>query len=279
MEKINFVKMVAAGNDFIVIDNTSGNYQFLAKGWSGLAKTLCDRKYGIGADGILLLERSQNADINMRIFNSDGSEAQMCGNGARCAALYTVRYQMPIVGNKINIQTKAGMLDAFVTSDTVKLKMSDPHSMRLNIKLISGELEIVAYYINTGVPHTIIFVDDLEDVDVASLGKDIRNNSEFSPEGTNVDFVKVLDKDKIAVRTYERGVEAETLACGTGSVASAIMARLIKHSGDSVKNEWSVLTHGGEVLKVYFDKKESNINNVFLEGSAKITYEGSLAVS
>ena len=248
MKNIKFTKMSAAGNDFVVVEDSD---------LCGLAGKICDRRYGIGADGMLLLEKTAKADIRMRIFNPDGSEVDMCGNGARCAAVYYTYMLSAIRYPLIKIETKAGILEAKIDGDMVKLKMSDPHSMKMGPK---------TNFINTGVPHAIIFVDDLENTDVDKLGRAIRNSERFAPEGTNVDFVKVLGKDKIAVRTYERGVEAETLACGTGCVAAAILSG----AGRSV----DVVTHGGEILKVCFEKKGAKVSNVWLEGSAKIVYKG-----
>lgn len=254
MNTIEFTKTTATGNDFAIVNNTSGNYNSLYASLPDMARKICDRKYGAGADGMLLLEGSSKADIRMRIFNSDGSEAEMCGNGARCCARYYDYNLASVSGQLIKIETKAGIIESYVNGNMVRLKMSDPHSMRLGPKI---------NFINTGVPHVVIFVDDLENTDVDNLGREIRNSKEFAPSGTNVNFVKVIDKDTIAVRTYERGVEAETLACGTGSVAAAI-----------ISGAGNVITRGKEKLKVYFEKKDNKISNVRLEGSVLIVYKG-----
>jgi diaminopimelate epimerase len=276
INSINFTKMVASGNDFVVIDNVAGNYQMPSSKWVELARKICDRKYGAGADGLLLLENTVKADLRMRIFNPDGSEADMCGNGARCCAKYFSCQLSAISHQLIEIETRSGILKAYVNGNMVKLHMVGPRSTKLNFQLVVNNLELVANYINTGVPHTVIFTEDLEGIDVATLGSKIRYHKEFQPHGTNVDFLKVLDKNNIAVRTYERGVEVETLACGTGCVASAI----IYASQANVKsNIVNVSTRSGEVLKVSFDKKNNKINNIMLEGSAKITYEGSLVTA
>ena len=275
-KSINFTKMVASGNDFVVIDNLAGNYQMPSPKWAGPARKICDRKYGAGADGLLILEESVNADVRMRIFNPDGSEAEMCGNGARCCAKYYSYNLSTVSGKEIRIETKSGVLEAAVSGDTVKLKMSNPHSIKLNLRLPVASCQLPVNFINTGVPHAVIFVDDLEKADVYKLGKAIRNSKAFAPLGTNVDFVKVLGKDGIRVRTYERGVEAETLACGTGCVASAIIYALQRDVKFCTIN---VRTRSGEVLKVSFDKKGGGFTNVFLEGPAKIVYTGSLATA
>jgi len=254
MQIIEFTKMVAAGNDFAVVNNMAGNYDLPHPALQALAKKMCDRKYGIGADGLLFIEKSDKADLAMRIFNPDASEANMCGNGARCCARFFDFNIASTSGEPVRIETKSGILESLVKSDTVLLEMSEPHSMKIGPKI---------NFINTGVPHAVIFVDNLENTDVDSLGRKIRNSEEFAPQGANVDFVKVIDKDTIEVRTYERGVEAETLACGTGSVAAAI-----------ISGAHNVITRGKERLKVYFDKKDGKIVNVRLEGSAKIVYKG-----
>lgn len=274
MNTISFTKMAASGNDFIIFENRAQKTE--SRGiLKQLAKDMCNRRYGIGADGLLVLELSQKADIRMRIFNPDGSEAQMCGNGARCCAKYFSHQLSAVSHQPIGIETKAGVLQAYVDKDAVKLKMSEPHSIRLNFKFAaasgSGSGELEANYINTGVPHIVIFADDLDKVDVLVLGNKIRFHQEFAPDGANVDFAKVLDKNTIAIRTYERGVEAETLACGTGAVASAIISRAIGLINNNMVN---VKTQGAEILKVCFDKKNNKISNVWLEGSAKIVYRG-----
>lgn len=271
MNTIDFVKMVASGNDFVVVDNTSGN---LNLAWQDFAKKACDRRYGIGADGVLLLVLSKKADIRMRIFNPDGSEADMCGNGARCCARYFDFYLAAIKAKPVRIETKAGILDASVSDDKVRLRMSDPRDVKLNLKINLHNSDFTVHHINTGVPHTIVFVKDFDKTDVAGFGSQIRYHKEFSPSGTNADFVKVQGKNSIAIRTYERGVEAETLACGTGCVASAIIYVLEVDGQKSGFYKVDVLTKSGEVLKISFDKKAQNFSNVFLEGSAKIVYSG-----
>jgi len=260
--KISFTKMVATGNDFAVVeDNPVLNTLDL----KALARKTCDRKYGIGADGLLVLGKSKKADIRMRIFNADGSEAEMCGNGARCAALYTKRLAL-------KLETKAGIIDCLVKADNVKIQLTVPHSLRLGVPISINGCRIKTNFINTGVPHTVIFVEGLNKIDVAAIGKQIRYDREFSPKGTNVDFVEALGNDSIKVRTYERGVEDETLACGTGSVASALIFGLL--SSDLTHCKINVCTHSGETLKIYFDKEVNSFSNVWLEGKAGIVYKG-----
>ncbi len=261
-KKFEFLKMVASGNDFIVYDNRRGNF----KNGSEIAASLCVRTDGVGADGLIFIEKSRKADFKMRIFNPDGSEAEMCGNGIRCAALFKGK-------NKSVIETLAGFLKSEIKEDAIKVKMTDPAKLQLNINLdIDGRIYQVNF-VNTGVPHAVCFVEDLEAANVRLLGKVIRYHRDFTPGGANVDFVKVIDQDTIAIRTYERGVEAETLACGTGSVAAALVYhyKFVDTSGSYVVN---VNTKGNEVLKVYFDYSDGIFRNVWLEGRARIVYKG-----
>lgn len=258
-KKIYFCKMVASGNDFIVV-NTK-----LARNLPFLARFLCDRKFGIGADGLLLLEKSQKADIRMRILNADGSEAEMCGNGARCVSLYLGK-------GSVSLETKAGIIEANVSGDNVKIKLTDPKNMKLDIPLKLNNRILKASFIDTGVPHAVIFVEGLDKIDVLNLGKMIRYHKTFSPRGTNVNFVKVLSNNCIKARTYERGVEGETLACGTGSAASALIFAL----KSSAANKINVHTQGKDLLIVYFDRQGNRFSNVWLEGKARTAFVGSL---
>jgi diaminopimelate epimerase len=257
MRKFNFTKMVASGNDFIVIkDKLSGNL-------SALAKELCDRRFGIGADGLLILEKSKKADLRMRIFNADGSEAEMCGNGARCAALFSGK-------SKFRLVTSAGVINAQVCGKRAKVQITQPKGIKLDIPIkVSGRL-IKVNFINTGVPHTVVFVNGINAIDVRQIGASIRNHAKFRPAGTNVNFVEVKGPNTIRIRTYERGVEDETLACGTGSAASTLIFALKNNLDGLVKVE----TQSGEVLKVYFQRVNYKFSNVWLEGSARIVYKG-----
>lgn len=270
--------MVASGNDFVAVRLKAEN-QSLAT----LARKVCDRKFGIGADGLLTLEKSKRARLKMRIFNSDGSEAKMCGNGARCVALLTGK-------KKVLIETKAGIIASEVggnnvnpvkntialreknkISNVVKIKLTDPKGIKLDIPLkVRRNMHI--NFINTGVPHVVIFTEGVDKFYIIGLARFIRYHKRFAPEGTNVNFVEVLDKDTIKVRTYERGVEDETLACGTGSVASALITAT--RYPLSPTRKINVHTHGGEVLKVYFERKNKGFRNVWLEGRVRIVCKG-----
>ena len=278
MNDIDFIKMSAGGNDFILIKNRDDRFLAFSFQPSDFVKEVCQRKRSIGADGVLLLERSKSCDIKMRVFNPDGSEVEMCGNGARCVALYVARWAKSKIKNqksKINIETKAGILEAEVIGDArVRLKIQDPKNLRLDFGLEVGGERLQVNYIDTGVPHVVCFVDDLDGVDVINLGKAIRYYPEFQPAGTNADFVKVIDAEIVNVRTYERGVEDETLSCGTGAVACAIIAARVGRVEPPV---W-VQTKGGDRLKVYFDIEGDQVRNVYLEGGAKFIYEGRIEV-
>jgi len=260
MPKINFTKMVASGNDFVVIERSQN--PGINNPWI-LARRICDRKFGVGADGLLLLEKSKIADVKMRIFNPDGSEAQMCGNGARCSALY--------IGRRNNeLETKAGIIQSQLKGNIVKIKLTNPVNIKLDIPVKVNKRNLKANFIDIGVPHAVIFVEGLDEIYVSKIGRAIRNHKKFAPRGTNVDFVEVLGKDLIGIRTYERGVEDETLACGTGSVASVLIFALKIDTGNKI----NVYTKSQEILRVYFDRINNKFENIWLEGKAKVVYKG-----
>ncbi len=267
--RIKFTKAVATGNDFVIVDNRSSE---IKNSLSALAKKVCQRKYTIGADGLLVIERSKKADFKMRIFNPDGSEAQMCGNGSRCVALYAAAKK--ITKDEMSIETMAGILNATVEGDVVKVKLTDPKNIKWNLCLDINKCPYKLNFVDTGVPHVIHFVEDLDKVDVKNIGSYIRHHGEFSPEGTNADFVKVVDESNIKIRTYERGVEDETLACGTGAVAAAI----ISAEAEKLRSPVTVETRSGEKLKVHFEMLEGNFRNVYLEGRAKLVFNGDITV-
>ena len=261
--------MVAAGNDFVVIGEKlqAGNRELAL-----LARNMCDRKYGIGADGILLIEKSKKADAKMRIFNADGSEAEMCGNGARCSTLWTKSKIKSQKSKIIKIETKAGIIESEVNKENVKIKLTAPADIKLNIPIKVNNRTLKVNFINTGVPHVVIFVEGVDKIEVDNLGRIIRYHPEFAPKGTNVNFVEILNDDFIKVRTYERGVEAETLACGTGSSASAIITALRQQK--AADKLIKVQTKSGEILKVYIEQENNKFKNVWLEGRAKLVYKG-----
>jgi len=257
MKKLKFTKMVGSGNDFIVITGKPpGN---LPK----LARILCDRKFGIGADGLLLLDKCKNADLSMRVFNADGSAARMCGNGARCAAFFSGK-------PKARLRTPAGVIQAEVHGAQVKIQLTAPRDIKLDIPIMVNDRLLKVNFINTGVPHVVVFVNGINAIDVRQIGASIRNHAKFRPAGTNVNFAEVKEPNTISIRTYERGVEDETLACGTGSAAAALIFALKNNLDNLIK----VKTESGEILKVYFQKEDGEFRKVWLEGSARIVYKG-----
>ncbi len=261
MKKISLCIMSGSGNDFVVVDNRSGVVN------GDLHEELVRIVRKEGRDGLLLLEGSSKSDFKMRIINSDGSEAEMCGNGARCIAKFAQMNE--IAQDKMKFETLAGEIEAEVAGNWVKIWMTDPTDIRLNQELrVNGETKIV-HHLNTGVPHTVLVEEELEGVDVISLGRTIRFHQDFQPQGTNVDFMSILGDDTIKIRTYERGVESETLACGTGAVASTCVAYLL----DRVSPPVGVWTKSGEILRVYFELFEGKIVHPSLEGEVKILRE------
>ncbi len=263
---VPFFKMTGGGNDFVVFDNRK---EVLPKEYGPLAKKVCTRKFSIGADGMLVLERTEEAHFRMAYFNEDGSRAAMCGNGARCIARFA--YLLNIAPEKMKFITDAGILSAEIQGESVKLQMGQTTGMNLDFPLELGNKELHLSFINTGVPHVVLLVSDPDRTEVNELGRSIRFHKQFSPEGTNVNFVRPKEEHSIIVRTYERGVEGETLACGTGVVA----ASLICAAKDLVKSPVHCLTRGGEILKVYFSKNpRESFTDIYLEGPASLCFKG-----
>jgi len=260
--------MVAAGNDFVVVKLTSSQRRKVIR-LSSFARNICDRKFGAGADGLLVLEDIEGAEVRMRIFNADGSEAEMCGNGARCAAYFISGANR--LNTKLNIKTKAGIIHSLVNGNNVRINLTDPRDVKLDTPVKVNTRTMKVNFINTGVPHAVIFTEGLEKIDIPGLAPLIRYHKKFSPAGTNVDFIEVLSNDSLMVRTYERGVEDETLACGTGSVASALIFAL---KGGGRDGRVNVRTKSGEILKVYFMRLGDSFRDVWLEGQARIVYTG-----
>ncbi|MBN3040348.1 MAG: diaminopimelate epimerase [Candidatus Omnitrophica bacterium] len=269
MKKINFFKLQASGNDFVLLDNRKLK---LGTGrLKSLSRDICRRKLGIGADGTLVIDKSKRADFKMRIINADGSEAEMCGNGARCAALWCKHSNGRSAD--FTFETIAGLIKAKIANNRVKVGLTDAFGMKLDMPLMVLGRRIRVNYINTGVPHVVVFVQGLDNINVEEIGRAIRFNKKFAPAGTNVNFVEIGAKKSIFIRTYERGVESETLACGTGSVASAIISG-IKYSGSKDRIIMPVNTRGGEVLKISFDRSKDKVKNIFLEGTARLIFKG-----
>jgi len=261
--------MNGAGNDFVMLDNRAGSIQLTPEQIS----KICDRHRGVGADGILLLEEASNgADFRMRYYNRDGGEAEMCGNGARCFA----RFANKVAGaaGPITFETPAGIIGASLEGERVRLEMSDPTDLRLNVELqLEGE-DATVHFINTGVPHVVVPVSRVDMVQVRERGAAIRKHEMFSPKGTNANFLEKRGGQKIAIRTFERGVEDETLACGTGVVASALIFAVM----NKVPGPITVLVRGGSELAVDFQKEGDRLRNVTLTGPAEFVFEGAIEV-
>ncbi len=268
MEEFEFWKMNGSGNDFILIDNRDG--KVASEDMGRVAALVCRRRESVGADGMIFVHDSSTHDFSWRFFNADGSEAEMCGNGGRCAARYA--HLNNIAGSELTFETMAGPVSAEVRGRVVKVRMSPPSAIDFDVDLPPGEGWRSADFINTGVPHVVLLVDDLEHCPVVELGRMVRNHPLFAPEGTNADFVQVTGPDSLAIRTYERGVEDETLACGTGSVAAA----LVSAERSLVTSPIRVSTRGGEELIVHFEKQGQVYSEVWLEGTTSIIYRGRL---
>lgn len=269
---LEFFKMTGSGNDFILIDNREKVVERHLRGISlvEFVKTVCAPHVSLGADGVILIENSRMVDFSWRFFNSDGSEAEMCGNGGRCAARFA--FLKGIAKASMSFETKAGIIDAEVKDSLVKIRLPDPLGMRLSITIPLNDNCFQGHFINTGVPHTVILHDDLSLCDVVGWGRPIRNHPLFSPAGTNVNFVRIVDPHHLEIRTYERGVEGETLACGTGSVAAALLSGAMGKTRSPVE----VKVASGEVLRVYFDLEGDAFRSVYLEGTARVICAGEL---
>lgn len=264
---IHFYKIQASGNDFVVMDHRKKSLSNL----KAFAAKVCPVHTGIGADGVLVIESSKKADFKARIFNSDGSEAEACGNGFRCVGRFA--HDILKFPAKMKFESISGLITAEVKKKKVRVQLIQPRVLEENGGVsVCGE-DFDYDFFNTGVPHVVTFLDRLEKVNVFEWGRAIRNHKKFAPAGTNVNFVKHRGGSRISVRTYERGVEDETQACGTGSTASALAA-ILKFN---VKSPVEVLTRGGEVLKVSFEfDSAGNPLKAFLEGGASIVYEGKI---
>jgi diaminopimelate epimerase len=257
---IHFAKYEGAGNDFILIDDRAALFPYEDKSF---IQSICHRQKGIGADGVILLTHAQKEDANfrMRIFNADGSEASMCGNGLRCLVRFIEKLNIETI--PLQIETLYGIHSCLIRGEEIQTDLCDVEE-----QLWDGYLDGQRIYvINTGVPHLVMFVDDLDTVDVHVKGKALRFHENFAPEGVNVNFAKRLSSHHLALRTYERGVEAETLACGTGSAAVAYVVSKLY----SLEGPIALQTRSGEILKV--TRKESSLS---LSGPARFVFAGTI---
>ena len=271
------MKLSGSGNDFILIDNRAG---IVKPAWAGrLAAKVCAHRLSVGGDGLILIERSRRAHFRWRLYNADGSEAEFSGNGARCAARFA--FVRRIAPKRMRFETLAGLVEAEMVPGradqnakaqptAVKVRFPDPTGLRLNLRVNVGGVEREAHFIDTGVPHCIYFVDDPESMDLMAIGRPTRYHELFQPAGTNVNFIKVLDPHRIRIRTYERGVEDETLACGTGSIASALVASLVA----KVESPITMIPESGLELTVYFGLRDGQFSEIHLQGDARTIHEG-----
>jgi len=266
---LRFAKMNGAGNDFIVIDNRDGKSSL---DQAAIAR-LCDRHRGVGGDGLLAVEPAANgADFRMRYYNADGGEAEMCGNGARCFARFAAKLANRT--DAVSFETIAGVISAELIGERVRLRMSEPGPLQLKTPLAVAGEQMLVHFVNTGVPHAIVFREELESVDVRKLGAAIRWHEHFAPKGTNANFVQLLPDGTLRIRTFERGVEDETLACGTGVVAAALVSQALHQLPSPV----GVHVRGGETLEVGFERVQDGYSNVTLTGPADFVFEGSVQV-
>lgn len=267
---VEFTKMNGAGNDFILIDNRGGQISLTP----AQVQRLCDRHRGVGADGVFLLvpSRSGRADWAWEFYNSDGSTAAMCGNGARCFARFAQR--LTSGAERITFETGAGVITADLAEDRVTVNLTEPRDLRLNVDLPLARGPQRIHAINTGVPHAVLFVPNADEAMLETLGPEIRHHAWFGPGGTNVNFVQVAGANAIRVRTYERGVENETLACGTGVAASALVAAQLHQFRSPVE----VTVRGGEKLAVNFEKPNGQFHDVRLTGPAEFVFTGKIEI-
>jgi diaminopimelate epimerase len=263
---LEFTKMNGAGNDFILIDDRTQKLMLTRE----QVIRLCDRHRGVGADGVIILVpcTSGKADWAWKFYNSDGSTGEMCGNGARCFARFVER----CTGSHrdFTFETEAGIIAAKFQGERVTVSLTQPKDLRLNEQVPSRSGPQTIHSLNTGVPHAILFVPDADKAMVLELGPEVRRHPHFGPRGTNVNFVQVLAPNHIRVRTFERGVEGETLACGTGVTAAALVSSRVHNFNSPVK----VQVQGGDQLEVSFQQANGAFTNVRLSGPAEFGFDG-----
>ena len=265
--QIAFWKMHGASNDFILVDDRSLTFPATDRAWLA---AIAARRTGIGAEGIILIQPSKQAHFRMRFFNPDGGEAEMCGNGARCVA--RLAHDLGIAPARMSFDTIAGRVGAEIIGEQVRLNMTDPKDWRMDRELTAAGQAIRYHFVNSGVPHVVVPVDSLDTVDVQALGSAIRYHKDFAPAGTNANFIHVTGNDSLRVRTYERGVEAETLACGTGIVACGLIAARLGLVRPPVK----ITAASGDVLEVACELSGDGARNVTLTGPAVHVFRGTL---
>lgn len=271
--RIQFTKMHGAGNDFVMIDNRSGALSLTTR----QIAALCDRHFGVGADGVLLLEQPQDtatADARMVYFNADGSRAEMCGNGARCFTAFALAHGVGTPA-RLRFVTDAGPMTALVRDGQITIAMTAPKDLRVGATLTLKSGTATVHHVNTGVPHAVKFVEDVSKVDIRPEGSELRFHAAWGPKGANANFAQIRSGAPVLVRTYERGVEDETLACGTGVTAVGILAHLVH----GVPLPVQVQVAGGDVLQVNFDARGDALSNITLTGPAVVVFTGEIELA
>jgi len=274
--KLEFVKMNGAANDFIMVDNRAGSIHLAP----AVVRELCDRRRGVGADGLILVEPSPGNDFFMHYYNADGGEEVMCGNGARCSAHFAAALGLgahSAGGTTLHFMTGSGAIDARVEGDDVSMSMMDARNMRRNIASDVAPDGSTLHFMVVGTRHAVVPMDDVTSLtadEVARIGRALRHDPAFAPEGANVNFASLAPDGRMHLRTYEKGVEAETFACGTGSVASAV---IFAHDG-RVKSPVRVVQHSGDVLVISFEPNPSGAGKVRMEGPVRVSFRGSADV-
>jgi diaminopimelate epimerase len=263
---LTFTKATGAGNDFVIIDEFEVPLEVDP---GPVARALCDRHFGIGADGLLLIRPHAGAAFEMRYFNADGSSGGMCGNGGRCAAHYA--HERGIAAGSLRFQALDYVYHAEVAGQRVRLSMKDPKIVRADLVLHSGDASYQGHLFDTGAPHLVVFSEHLDALDVFTVGRALRHHPDLAPQGANINFVAVGSDGVMTLRTYERGVEDETLACGTGSVASATAGVLY----GGLESPVTVRVRSREELTVQLHRERDRVSAVVLEGPARLLYTGS----
>ena len=264
---IPFWKMHGASNDFILVDDRVETFPVADAAW--LAR-IASRRTGVGSDGIILIQASANADFRMRFFNPDGNEVDMCGNGARCVA--RLAHDLGAAAERMSFDTPAGRIGAEICGDQVLVQMTNPTRWRLEQSLTLNGVEMPYHFVDSGVPHVVVPVADVSAVDVHRVGSGIRHHDAFAPDGTNANFFEVTGANTLTIRTYERGVEGETLACGTGIVAGALIAGRL----GTVTSPVLVRPASGDVIEVGFTRTDDGARDVTMRGPAEYVFQGTL---
>lgn len=275
---IPFWKMSGSGNDFVVIDNRAGH--IAQRDASAFTKAVCRHRVSVGADGVVLIDATDEPEVDFqwRYINADGSDGEMCGNGAMCGARFAVLNG--IAGQECVFRTESGLVQAWVDADPasprVSIAVQDPGAIRADVSIEAAGVELAVHSLLVGVPHVVAIVDDADEFaathDLIGIGRAVRHHPEFAPAGTNVNFISIRDRSTIRMRTYERGVEDETLACGTGSIASAIVATSLGLTESPV----DVITSSGRILAVSFEHGAHGATSVRLGGEARIVMRGEI---